>query len=271
MASGNNLPIEGRKLVVSGSFYPSDPEELSTLLDNYFCKTKQKLEGKNIKALIVPHAGYIYSGQTAAWGYKQLAIDNFQLIGKTKPHFVLIGPSHNFYFEHVVSNNFDYWETPIGNVQHSVLDNRDIPIYNEAFIPEHCLEVQLPFLQHLVNNFFISCFLTGTAVNYKNTAEILINTYSSSIFIISSDLSHYLPQHQAQDIDNKTIDAIESRNIHYFQSNENVACGSGGISILLELAQIKKWKSTCVFYDTSATSSGDTSGVVGYAAVAFYE
>jgi AmmeMemoRadiSam system protein B len=268
-----------RKPIVAGSFYPSDSEELSTLLDNFFRNTREKLKGKNIKALIVPHAGYVYSGQTAAWGYKQIStpiksgskVNPDQIGVKKTPHFILIGPSHNYYFQNIVSNNFVCWDTPLGRVQHIVPDNRKFSIYNEAFVPEHCLEVQLPFIQHIIKDFSITCLLTGTRINYEKIANDLIKHYSSSMCIISSDLSHYLPQRQAQDTDKKTIDAITCGDIQYFQTHENVACGAGGISIILEIAKKLNWKSERVYYDTSATSSGDTSGVVGYVSIAFYK
>jgi hypothetical protein len=142
---------------------------------------------------------------------------------------------------------------------------------NGAFIPEHSVEVQLPFLQYLFKNFSVSCFLTGQEIDYGKTAESLIKNYPSSIYIISSDLSHYLPQEEAEGKDKKTIDAILSGDVNYILNEDNAACGSAGISALMTLAKTNKWKSRLIRYDTSAAASGDYGRVVGYAAVAFYE
>src|SRR4030043_937615 len=146
---------------VAGSFYPQDKEELRVMLEGLF-KNTGPLDGiSNLKALIVPHAGYVYSGTTAAWGYKQISNMKNQ-ISKSKNYlksdFVIIGPTHNFYFDGIVGNDFRWWETPLGRVRHNPPVNPGIKISSETFIPEHCLEVQLPFLQYLAGDFSVSCF-----------------------------------------------------------------------------------------------------------------
>ncbi len=259
-----------RKPSVAGSFYPDIPDELNGMLETLFTKTGNKTKGRKVKALIVPHAGYIYSGQTAAWGYKQLQVNNIYETKKVRPHFVLIGPSHNYYFNNIVSNSFAYWETPLGKITHSMTDTQMFPANNEAFIPEHCLEVQIPFLQYTVKDFSISCLLTGTNVNKTIIAEQLAHYYSSSVFIISTDLSHYLPESEALVIDKKTINAILSGDGEYFQTCDNAACGGNGICILMEIAEKNQWKPVLLYYDTSATASGDTERAVGYAAIVYF-
>ena len=206
-------------------FYPENADVLRSDLRQYFdmakpisfgtAQDKSGIDTGKIKALIVPHAGYVYSGQTAAWGYAQISNIKYKISNiKIKPDFILIGPTHNFYFEGIAGNDFTVWETPLGNVSH-LAPVRDFRIMNDAFIPEHSVEVQLPFLQYLFKEFSVSCFLTGQDIDYGKTAESLIKNYPSSIFIFSSDMSHYLPQEEAEIKDKKTIDAILSGDITF--------------------------------------------------------
>lgn len=262
MESGNNI----RKPAVAGSFYPDNKEELISQLKEYFEKTKNIIIDGKIKALIVPHAGYIYCGQTAAWGYRQLS-NAF-----SNPHVVLIGPSHHYPFTGLASSSTNFWQTPLGRVRHIPIKKQTGLIStNENFHTlEHSLEVQIPFLQHVYNNFSISCFLTGDNPNPDKVSEYFLKNYSPSIFIISSDLSHYLPEEIAKIKDKKTIEAILKMDKEYFLSEENTACGMMGILILMAMAKKNKWQSKLLYYDTSATALGDESAVVGYAAIGFY-
>ena len=263
MASGNNI----RYAAVYGSFYPGEKQELNSFLENFFTKANNIAGKKNIKALIVPHAGFIYSGQTATWGYRQLPI-------KKGLHFVLVGPSHHFPFSGLAASSADYWQTPLGKVKQTLEKTaNDQVIYdNQIHHPEHCLEVQLPFLQYLYrDDFSVSCFLTGQYLDSKYCASFLLENFPKSIFVISSDLSHYLPQEETEIKDKKTIENILELNQDYLLSEENSACGAVGITILLSLAKINHWKGKLIHYDTSATNSKDKSAVVGYASIAFYE
>jgi AmmeMemoRadiSam system protein B len=255
-----------RKPAVAGSFYPENKGELLLLLKSFFDETKQVSLDKKIQALIVPHAGYVYSGHTAAWGYRQLPPK------LNKPHFVLIGPSHSYYFTGLVSSADGNWETPLGKIscQKATEVGKEININDEPHLTEHSLEVQLPFLQSLYDQFSISAFLTGDQINYSDAAQYFLKNYSSSIFIISSDLSHYLPESEARKKDKKTIEEILKLKTEYLLSVDNAACGSRGILILLEMAKIKKWQPKLFYNDTSATCSGDISKVVGYASIGFY-
>lgn len=267
MASGiNNLNI--RQSAVAGSFYPQEKNELKLLLEKFFKNTKRIEESKNIRALIVPHAGLVYSGQTAAWGYNQLPKK------QKSQHFVLIGPSHSFYFQGMRSSSSSFWITPFGQVKQQMLKvrNRQIKDDETVHANEHCLEVQLPFLQYLYHSsFFISSFLTGINIDFEDAQNYFIKNFPTSIFIISSDLSHYLPMIIAEKKDKKTLEAILHQDENYLFYEENIACGLAGISLLLKIAQKKRWKSKLVYYDTSDTASKDESTVVGYASLAFYE
>lgn len=246
MVSGNNF----RSPAVAGSFYPADKKELLSTLKNFFSNT-QRLSANRymLKALIVPHAGYIYSGQTAAWGFAQLPKN------RQDPHFILVGPSHHFAFSGLAGSSQKIWATPLGHLPQIP----HIPLNDSAHKNEHCLEVQLPFLQFLYPKFSVSCLLTG-----QDIPELL--EIPDAIYIISSDLSHYLPEKEARAKDQKTISAILDLNTDYFVRQDNVACGSVGIQKLLAMAKQNHWQAKLFCYDNSKTGN-----VVGYAAIGFYE
>jgi len=247
MASGSRYPA------VAGSFYPATRGKSIKLLKKFFNNTKKVVSGK-VRALIVPHAGLVYSGQTAAWGYKQIS-------GSQQKHFVLLGPSHHEFFSGLAGSSLASWLTPLGAVPQKSL--RQFPLNDSAHESEHCLEVQLLFLQSEFKDFKISCLLTGT--------ETKLFLPKDSVLIVSSDLSHYLPQNLAQDYDQETIQAVLTGNRQFLLENEDCACGRIGILMLMQLAKANHWQAKLVCYDTSATASGDSGRVVGYSAIVFYE
>lgn len=253
MASGSNPPAGGRPPAVAGSFYPVERGEILKQLRDFFSQTK-KIIVRPIKALIVPHAGLVYSGQTAAWGYQQ--ISNSQ-----QKHFVLIGPSHHDFFSGLVGSSSASWLTPLGAVPQKSLGQ--LPINDSAHASEHCLEVQLLFLQSEFKDFAISCLLTGSETKLVLPKDLFL--------IVSSDLSHYLPQKQAESYDRKTIQAILTGNREFLLENQDCACGRIGILMLMQLAKANHWQAKLIYYDTSATASGDSRRVVGYSAIVFYE
>lgn len=257
-----------RPPAVCGTFYPAEKNELAAVVSLFFANTRRIVKNKHIKALIVPHAGFIYSGQTASWGYRQLPQ---RRIGQ---HFILLGPSHYEYFSGVAADASEFWETPLGQIKRRSVNGKSfvsMTINPSAHALEHSLEVQFPFLQYLYKNeFSFTALLTGGNVNTHDVAACLLRHAKHSIFIISSDLSHYLSEKEAREKDKKTIEAILQLDPDYFDREENVACGQEAIKILIEMARVQKWQRQLVYYDTSATASGDKNRVVGYAAIAFY-
>jgi len=256
--------LKTRQPAVAGSFYPADPRELTSQLDSFFQKTKKIVLYQQIKALIVPHAGYLYSGQTAAWGYRQLP-QNLK-----NPHFVLIGPSHYFPLHGVTSSAASAWKTPLGTVPHIPASVKKTVFLNEdVHLPEHSLEVQLPFLQHLFPHFSLTCLLTGEQHDSQKLADYFLTQYPSARFIVSSDLSHYLSRQEAERQDQRTIEAILACDNYFIEHQEDCACGRWGIATICAMARAENWERRLIFSDTSATASGDTQRVVGYAAIAF--
>jgi len=263
--------MEIRHPIVSGSFYPNDPDILKQQIKGFLDNATVEKHQLSIRALIVPHAGYVYSGSVAAYAFKLIENCSYKKI-------FLLGPSHHFSFDNLVSCAKGYWQTPLGKVEQlskgdfSKLKNKkEIIESSEIHQPEHSLEVQLPFLQTVLNDFQIFPLLTSNIIDYKKIGDILLSIYDErTLFLISSDLSHYLPYNEAKMIDKVTIDAILANDIKRFNKYGN-ACGKTSIEILLNIAHKKQWKSKLLCAMNSGETSGDKSQVVGYASIAFYE
>lgn len=259
-----------RKPAVAGAFYPGDPEELGKMIKDFLAAAKDiKIPGK-LKALIVPHAGYIYSGPTAAFGYKLLSnyADQFSKI-------ILIGPSHFAGFFGAAESGASEWQTPLGIVKAGSLKKevKDIGMINlipEAHASEHCLEVQLPFLQTVLKDFTIYPLLTGDIRPAALADEIEKALDKETMIIISSDLSHYFPYDKAVKLDSVCNKAIPELDIETMKSRGD-ACGKTGILVLMHLALKKKWKGKLLDYRNSGDTAGQKDQVVGYGAYAFYE
>ncbi|MCX7727545.1 MAG: AmmeMemoRadiSam system protein A, partial [Chitinispirillaceae bacterium] len=219
-----------------------------------------------VHVLISPHAGYIFSGPVAGKGYAT--------IDKKAKRVFIIGPSHYEAFNGIALPSFQYYETPLGKVKIDIetvnkLKNQKDVIIAEGFDePEHCLEVQLPFLQVLLENFSIIPIITGK-VDPEYVADLLIPYLDGNTLIIaSSDLSHYLKQEKARKIDDASIEAIISGNL-----NKPIdACGEIAIKVVMSIAKKKGLKAIKLDARTSFETAPQYSPperVVGYAAIAF--
>lgn len=252
--------MKTRKAAAAGVFYPDSRKETEEMVDNFLNNASVKIE-KEPKALIVPHAGYVYSGQVAAYAYTLLK----RFKGK-KQKIILLGPSHFIYFNGVAADVNDYWETPLGKVK--VAEN-DFPKMEAAHMNEHCLEVQLPFLQKVLGNFEVLPLVAGD-ISPKELSRKLISTESHSLLIISSDLSHYNSYESAVKIDKNTINAIKNADFGKMEAQGD-ACGKVPILAVIDIANKLKWKGILLDYKNSGDTSGHKDKVVGYASFAFYE
>jgi hypothetical protein len=255
----------------AGTFYPSEQSALKEVINNYLDQAAVEKLKSQPKALIVPHAGYIYSAPVAAYAFKLLENYSYEKI-------FLLGPSHNFSFNNLVSCTKGYWQTPLGEVEQlsksdfqKLKHKKEIIESSEIHQQEHSLEVQLPFLQTVLSDFKIFPLLTGTIIDYKKIRDILLSIYDEkSLLLISSDLSHYLSYNDAKMMDKITIDAILSNDIKRFNEYGN-ACGKTSIEILLNIVNKKQWKSKLLCAMNSGETSGDKKKVVGYASIVYYE
>ena len=253
--------MKTRHAVVAGAFYPASKEELESMLNKFLKNVTNVDLEKEPKALIVPHAGYIYSAQVATYSYALLK--KFK-----KQKIILLGPSHTFYFNDIVADVNDYWETPLGKIK---VTKNDFPKLEEAHINEHCLEVQIPFLQKTLGSFEILPLVTGEIdPDPKKISEKIINLLdNNTILIISSDLSHYQPYDMAVEIDKNTIQTIQ--NLDYDKmEKQGDACGKIPIMILISIAKKLNWKCKLLSYKNSGDVTHDKSQVVGYASFVLY-
>ena len=260
-----------RNPAVAGMFYPENGEELKQMIDGYLSSAGDiSLEGK-LHGLVEPHAGYIYSGLSAAYGYKLLA--KYKNINK----IILFGPSHNAIFNGACEAGFESWETPLGKVKAKSIKDRLkgeskklIEVYPQAHSMEHCLEVQLPFLQTVMEKEFeIYPLLIGN-VNPAELADAIMGQIDDNTLVIaSSDLSHYLPYETARKVDSIANESVPSLDIERF-TKEGDACGKTAILTLMHIAKKKGWEGKLLDYRNSGDTAGPKTGVVGYGCYAFY-
>ncbi len=256
---------------VAGQFYPGDKKDLKRLISR--CFEGLSIAEKQVIGAAVPHAGYIYSGNTAACVYSSLP---------KADTFVLLGPNHTGYGS-PVSVSMEHWSTPLGEIGSDLdfikaLPKRIIDMDEIAHKYEHSIEVQLPFLQYRFDNFHIVAICMGlqdeeTAMEVgEELAEAAHETNKKIVIIASSDFSHYKPDKTAKDDDNYFIKSILDMDISgfYRRLNERNAsvCGYGPIAAMLTASKVLGAKKAHLLkYSTSGDTTGDFSAVVGYAGI----
>ncbi len=258
-----------REPAVEGTFYPGDKEELRSLIRRYI-ENSEFFELPDLKAIVAPHAGYIYSGVIAGASYRQL-----NNLDSTKFYRVfIIAPSHYEYFRGASVGVFDAYKTPLGLVKVSkiasrLLEEDGFHFLLDAHIEEHAVEVQLPFLQYALQDFEIIPILTGD-IDPSYLANVL-EKYSDepSLFIVSSDLSHYYEYGKAIQLDKHCNNAIT--NLDFKELAKCQACGKTGIKALMHLAKKLGWQSKIITYANSGDTAGPKTKVVGYGSYAFYK
>lgn len=260
-----------RAPAVSGQFYPRSKNDLSREISRCFAGVPSG--EKDILGAVVPHAGYMYSGNTAAYVYSALP---------EADTFVLLGPNHTGYGS-PVSVSSETWSTPMGEVPSDRefikgLPKRIIDTDESAHRYEHSIEVQLPFLQHRFREFSIVPICMGmqdieTAVDVgMELAEAVRKVKKKVVIIASSDFTHYKPDKVARDNDAYYIDSILEFDVpsFYRKLNERNAsvCGFGPIAAMLTASKERGAKKTTLLkYSTSGDITGDFSAVVGYAGI----
>lgn len=258
-----------RPAIVAGQFYPGHAAELTSMIDKFLAKAETASLPAPVQAVIVPHAGYIYSGQVAASGLKALKPN-------CRRFFILAAnhSSHCPWFKLALSGA-SHFETPLGRVPVSpqssrLLENQLFSIVDEAH-SSHIIEVELPFLQRLFSDFEIIPIVTGD-FDMEDIPEavsaIMPLLDDESAIIVSSDLSHYHPYPEAKRLDAGCIAALADMDCRTALRSE--ACGLPAAMIMLEIAKQQGWQGKTLQYMNSGDSAGDKSAVVGYAAIAYY-
>ena len=261
-----------RKESVAGTFYPDNAKQIENMIKDYNKVIDEHLKQKDVlklepRAIIVPHAGYIYSAFTANLAYRLLA--------NSKPkRVVVIGPSHKVYLDGVSASDYDYYETPFGNLS---IDKEFISIlkknFQVNFIPEahheHSTEVQMPLISNYLKDVKVVELVYGKVdpTYLSQIIDFCLNQKDTAV-VISTDLSHYYSLSDAKKLDNICMDAIVNLNTKRLHEGCE-ACGKIGVEAMLIEAKKRQLTPRLLDYRTSADASGDESRVVGYLSVAF--
>jgi len=270
--------VGGKEPSVAGTFYPSDKNTLKEAVEGFLLKAEAKPHSGRLIAIISPHAGYIFSGQVAAYGYKNLK-------GSSIKRVILIGPSHQVGFKGASVYTKGGFRTPLGLVKINeklaedlLNETADVRFYPEAYEKEHSIEVQLPFLQTVLKDFTIVPILISSPT--RQTLEHLISRLTemvdeNTLLLASTDLSHYHDYLKAKEMDGKIIAALERLSIldteKLLRNGEAELCGAFPVLITMEVSRRVGANMGVLFkYANSGEVTDDKDRVVGYASLGLY-
>jgi AmmeMemoRadiSam system protein B len=256
-----------RSPAVAGTFYPADEQTLRAMVTHYLEAVHPS--GAVPKALIVPHAGYVYSGPVAAMAYARLRAARQRIT-----RVILLGPAHWVAVRGLAGSSAEMFVTPLGAVpvdraaMTTALTLPQVDICDDAQIPEHSVEVQLPFLQVVLETFAVVPLLIGeaTPTAVGEVLELLWGE-AETLIVISSDLSHYYDYETAQRLDRATSRAIEA--LRPADIGIEQACGRCAIQGLLQVVPRHGLRAETIALRNSGDTAGPTESVVGYGAYAF--
>jgi hypothetical protein len=267
----SDYTIATRPPAVAGAFYPSDSWELEQSVDALLADSRHSVAppAPAPKAIIAPHAGYIYSGPVAASIYARLTPLAAQI-----RRVVLLGPAHRVAIHGIARSGAQAFRTPLGSVpidqaaEATIANLPHVVVSAQAHAQEHALEVQLPFLQRVLGEFSLVPLVVGRATP-DEVAQVIERLWGGdeTLIVISSDLSHYLDYQRAQRVDRDTAQAILSRRpvLDHYQ-----ACGATPVNGLLLAAGRKGLVPELHDLRNSGDTAGDRARVVGYAAFGLY-
>ncbi len=259
-----------RTPAVSGLFYPESARELRSLVRRYLDEGESSPQlGGDARALIAPHAGYVYSGPIAGSSFRQL-----MPAGPPVERVVLLGPSHRYPFVGLALPDADAFSTPLGDVpidaelRERVEDLPQVVVSDPAHAQEHSLEVELPFLQEVLGDGFSLLPLVVGSSDAESVAEVLERVWTAPeiLVVISSDLSHFLSYDQASRLDADTAERILRLDTHLTGDR---ACGAIPINGLLRAARRRGLTGRLLDLRNSGDTAGNRSSVVGYGAFDF--
>lgn len=259
-----------RPAAVAGYFYPSDSAELTQQIHDLLGQANYDTPATQPKAIIVPHAGYVYSGAVAATAYHALTpwAEHIRRV-------IMLGPSHRFTLRGLALPDVEAFSTPLGDIAidtefcERIAHLPQVQVMPSCHTAEHSIEVQLPFLQSILPDFKLVPLVVGLA-SAQDVADVLEFAWGGpeTLIVISSDLSHYLEYDSAKARDADTPSKIVNTDNHI--GNQD-ACGAAPIRGLLLRAHELGLKGALLDYRNSGDTAGEKSRVVGYAAVTFTE
>lgn len=252
---------------VANAFYSGNAKKLSEQIDTFAKESKNTYTYKT-RAVIVPHAGLVYSGRLAYEGISQLSKDIKNLF--------IFAPAHRVGFLGLALSSYDEWKTPLGHIEvnqeinQELIDNFDLDIFDDAHREEHSIEIELPIIQKVFDDVKIIPVLVGKE-NPQKITQIIEKYYPNEEngFIISSDLSHFLTNEKAKELDDRTAQMIELGVVNEFKSEQ--ACGAISIVGLTEFANKNDFSLIRIDMINSSDTTGDKSNVVGYGCWFLYE
>lgn len=259
-----------RPPAVAGLFYPEDPDELRRAVTGYIDACQRSTPARRPKALIVPHAGYPYSGPVAGSAYRLLRDSHAHI-----RHVVLLGPSHRVPLRGLAVPSAESFATPLGEVPLDTINRqrlRELGLVGISDVPhaaEHSLEVQLPFLQVVLEEFDILPIALGLSPP-DQVARALEGAWNGgdTLIVVSSDLSHYHTSEEARQLDAEATHAILERRSDL---PDEQACGARAINGLMQVARRRGLVVELLDQRNSGDTAGDRSRVVGYGSYAVYE
>ena len=259
-----------REAAMAGQFYPGAAAELDATVRN-FLDAADTGHGPVPKAIIAPHAGYIYSGAIAAIAYAQLIP-----AASTINRVVLLGPCHRIAVRGLALSSADAFRTPLGDIlidhaaAEKILKLPQVEIFDATHVQEHSLEVHLPFLQVVLDEFSLVPLVVGEAPpgDVASVIEALWGG-TETVIVVSSDLSHYLEYDQARAMDQDTCRAIE--NLDSSAISSNGACGRFSVGGLLQVAKQRGMTVTTLDIRNSGDTAGPKDKVVGYGSWMFQD
>lgn len=264
--------LQVRQPAVAGAFYPGQRQLLANDVHAMLMSAQSRIgmaaDIPTPKAILVPHAGYVYSGSTAALAYARLSTGR-----KSIRRVVLLGPVHRVPVRGLALPGVNYFATPLGRIE---IDQSAIaaitPLHQVVISPaahalEHSLEVQLPFLQSVLDDFKLVPLAVGDATPAE-VAQVLEVLWGGpeTLIVISSDLSHYLPYRTAQAMDQETVQSILALDTHVTHDR---ACGGTPLNGLLLAARRHHLRPHLLGLCNSGDTAGDKARVVGYASLSF--
>jgi MEMO1 family protein len=242
--------------IVAGTFYPAHPDRLRSDVEGLLAAAVAE-RVDDLRGIVVPHAGYAYSGPVAATAYALLEAGAFGRV-------VLIGPSHFVPFDGLATPPAGWWRVPTGDMPIEAADG--VPSFAAPFLTEHSLEVQLPFLLARLGSVPVVPLLTGDADPADAVQDLDRLVDGDTLLVVSTDLSHYLPYEAARQIDATTADAIVAQRTSAIGWES--ACGRTGLLGAMDLARRRAWRIRLLDLRNSGDTAGDRLRVVGYGAFA---
>ncbi len=261
-----------REAAVAGQFYPASPEEIKAMFDHFNRLLEESIRDPELlktktRAVIVPHAGYIYSGFTANVAHRLLGNSDVERVA-------VIGPSHRVYLNGTSVSEYDLFETPLGDLPvDRGLAGEIIRKFGMGFVPEahheHSTEVQMPFIKTYLPDARVVELVYGdeNPANLAPVIEWLLSDPKTGV-VISTDLSHYYDLEKAKRLDSICLDAVSTLDPTRLHEGCE-ACGKIGVEAMLIAARSVGLEPLILDYRTSADASGDSSQVVGYMSAAF--